>query len=148
MQESVSMRAVATRRIFLLNIFSLVAFISLVRIFPVNVWGGQTSQSAQRYAIRGTVVNSITGEGVRGALVQINTNRQRSVLTGADGTFAFAEVPAGTLYINVLKPGYFTLQAIQSPRAQVVFAVSGPAQQPVVIKLVPEGVISGHARRL
>jgi hypothetical protein len=144
MQESVSMRAVATRRIFLLTIFHLVAFISLVTTFPVNVCGGQASQSTQRYPIRGTVVNSTTGEGVRGALVQINTNRQRSVLTGADGTFAFAEVPAGTLYINVLKPGYFTWQAIQSPQAQFVYAVSGPDQPPLLIKLVPEGVISGH----
>jgi len=116
----------------------------LLASFPFPTFGAQFAQSDAAYAIRGTVVNSLTGEPIRGVLVQIFSNRQRSVLTGADGAFAFAEVPAGTVNLNVHKPGYFTLQAIQSPRAQASFAVSGPDQPPVVIKLVPEGVISGH----
>lgn len=113
-------------------------------LLPFHSASAQVPQAAPRYPVRGTVLNSVTGEPIHGALVQIYTTRQRSVLTGADGAFQFAEVPAGTVNLGVQKPGYFTLQAIQSPRAQAVFAVSGPDQPPVVIKLVPEAVISGH----
>jgi Carboxypeptidase regulatory-like domain len=113
-------------------------------LFPSPAFGAQFPQTAASYPVRGTVVNSLTGEPIRGALVQIYANRQRSMLTGGDGTFQFADVPAGTVNLNVRKPGFFTLQAIQSPRAQAAFAVAGPDQPPVVVKLVPEGVISGH----
>jgi hypothetical protein len=113
-------------------------------MFLPATFGAQSASGAASYPVRGTVVNSITGEPIRGALVQIYSNRQRSVLTGGDGSFEFAEVPAGTVNLNVQKPGFFTPQAIQSPRAQAAFATSGPDQVPMVLKLVPEGVISGH----
>jgi len=116
----------------------------LLALSPVPAFGAQFAQGAASYPIRGTVVNSVTGEPIRGALVQIFSNRQRSVLTGADGNFQFADVPAGTVNLSVRKPGFFTAQAIQSPRAQASFAVSGPDQPPVVLKLIPEGVISGQ----
>jgi len=118
--------------------------ILLVALFPIATIGAQVAQDADRYPIRGTVVNSLTGEPIRGALVQIYANRQRSMLTGADGSFQFADVPAGTINLNVRKPGFFTVEAIQSPRAQASFATSGPDQPPVLLKLVPEGVISGQ----
>jgi Carboxypeptidase regulatory-like domain len=116
----------------------------LLALSPVPALGAQFAQGAASYPIRGTVVNSVTGEPIRGALVQIFSNRQRSVLTGADGSFQFADVPTGTVNLNVQKPGFFTAQAIQSPRAQASFAISGPDQPPVVLKLIPEGVISGQ----
>jgi hypothetical protein len=116
----------------------------LLALSPVPALGAQFAQGAASYPIRGTVLNSVTGEPIRGALVQIYANRQRSVLTGADGSFQFADVPAGTVNLNVQKPGFFTAQAIQSPRAQASFAISGPDQPPVVLKLIPEGVISGR----
>jgi len=118
--------------------------ILLVALFPIPTFSAQVAQNADRYPIRGTVINSLTGEPIRGALVQIYANRQRSVLTGADGSFQFADVPAGTVNLSVRKPGFFTAQAIQSPRAQAYFATSGPYQPPVVLKLIPEGLISGQ----
>jgi len=118
--------------------------IFLLALFPIPAIGAQVAQNAASYPIRGTVVNSLTGEPIRGVLVQIYANGQRSVLTGADGSFQFADVPAGTVNLNVRKPGFFTAQAIQSPRAQASFATSGPDQPPVVLKLIPEGVISGQ----
>jgi hypothetical protein len=116
----------------------------LLALSPVPAFGAQFAQGAASYPIRGTVLNAVTGAPIRGALVQIYANRQRSVLTGADGSFQFADVPAGTVNLNVQKPGFFTAQAIQSPRAQASFAISGPDQPPVVLKLIPEGVITGH----
>ena len=122
--------------------FAFVVFVFVA--FPDSTFGAQFAAGASSYPVRGTVVNSITGEPIRGALVQIYSNRQRSMLTGGDGTFEFADVPAGTVNLHVQKPGFFTPEAIQSPRAQAAFATSGPEQAPVVVKLVPEGVISGH----
>ena len=116
----------------------------LLALSPVSAFGAQLSQGAASYPIRGTVLNAVTGAPIRGALVQIYANRQRSVLTGADGSFQFADVPVGTVNLNVQKPGFFTAQAIHSPRAQASFAISGPDQPPVVLKLIPEGVISGQ----
>ena len=116
----------------------------LLALFPFPTFGAQFAQSDATYPIRGTVVNFITGEPIRGALVQIFSHRQRSVLTRGDGGFEFADVPAGTVNVNVQKPGFFTAQAIRSPRAQASFAVSGPDQPPVELKLIPEGVILGR----
>ena len=132
-------------RVFVLSAFVvLFALVFPFGMFPVAAFGAQSPSGAASYPVHGTVVNSLTGEPIRGALVQIYSNRQRSVLTGGDGGFEFADVPAGTVNLNVQKPGFFTLQAIQSPRAQAAFVTSGPEQAPVVVKLVPEGVISGH----
>ena len=129
-----------------LRVFAISASVSPFGIFLPAGFGAQSASGAASYPVRGTVVNSVTGEPVRGALVQIYSNRQHSVLTGGDGSFEFADVPAGTVNLNVQKPGFFTPQAIQAPRAQAAFAISGPDQVPVVLKLVPEGVISGHIR--
>ena len=127
-----------------LRVFAISGSVSPFGIFLPAGFGAQSASVAATYPVRGTVVNSVTGEPIRGALVQIYSNRQRSVLTGGDGSFEFADVPAGTVNLNVQKPGFFTPQAIQAPRAQAAFATSGPDQVPVVLKLVPEGVISGH----
>ena len=47
----------------------------LLALSPVPAFGAQFSQGAGSYPIRGTVVNSVTGEPIRGALVQIYANR-------------------------------------------------------------------------
>src|SRR5258707_15738699 len=115
--------------------------ILLVALFPIPTFSAQVAQNADRYPIRGTVINSLTGEPIRGALVQIYANRQRSVLTGADGSFQFADVPAGTLNLNVRKPGFFTAQAIQSPMSQAYFAASGLYKPTVALIVIPEVMI-------
>jgi hypothetical protein len=86
----------------------------------------------------------VTGEPIQRVLVQISGQRQRSVLTGADGKFQFASVPAGTINVSLQKPGYFTAQSIRSPRMQAAWINVGPDQPPAVLKLIPEAVISGH----
>src|SRR5262249_53338225 len=72
----------------------------------------QLSQDTHTYSVRGTVVNSVTGEGIRGALVQTHLGRQRAQLTGPDGKFELDNVPAGQAWFNVQKPGYFAPQQI------------------------------------
>src|SRR5579872_6834706 len=50
---------------------------------------------ARKYKIEGAVVNSVTGEPVPRALVQVTGPAQESVLTGNDGRFHFDAVPEG-----------------------------------------------------
>jgi len=62
---------------------------------PRNSFSSESLQSSDdgKHALRGTVVNSVTGEPTRGALVQIYFNGQSSMLTGPDGKFQFEGLP-------------------------------------------------------
>jgi hypothetical protein len=108
----------------------------------------QLSSQSPTYTLRGTVVNSVTGEPIRGALVQAYIGVQRSALSGADGTFQFEGMLAGQGSVTARKPGYFPPEEIHSSRfvsTQIPPTDTvGPDQPPVLLKLVPEGVISGH----
>ena len=62
---------------------------------PRNSFSPESLHSCDdgKHALRGTVVNSVTGEPIRGALVQIYFNGQSSMLTGPDGKFQFEGLP-------------------------------------------------------
>ncbi len=118
---------------------------------PLSRVSGHAEQSLQTptYALRGTVVNSVTSEPVRNALVQLFFAGQRFVLTGPDGTFQFDGLPAvGQVNVMVHKPGYFSPQDVRTSShsfSQNMRAVTvGPDQPPIVLKLIPEGIISGR----
>jgi hypothetical protein len=103
------------------------------------------AQSTQQtYAIRGTVLNSATGEPIHGALVQVYAERQRSQLTGPGGEFQFDNVLQGTYGVRVQKPGFFFPPELPTSRAQPIMISVGANQPPAVIKLVPEGLIFGR----
>jgi hypothetical protein len=97
-----------------------------------------------KFTLQGTVVNSQTGEAIRGALVQIYLNGQNSMLTGPDGKFQFDGLPAGQTSINVRKPGFFSEDDFPSGAPRRGMATTGPNSTPLVLKLVPEGVIFGR----
>jgi hypothetical protein len=102
------------------------------------------NSDGDKYTLRGTVVNSITGEPIHSALVQVYFNGQSSVLTGPDGKFQFDGLPAGQSTIAVRKPGFFSEEESQFRAPHQVTATTGPNSPPVVLKLVPEGVIFGR----
>ena len=102
------------------------------------------SSDDEKYSLRGIVLNSVTGEAVRGALVQIYSRGQDSLLTGPDGKFQFDNLPNGQTYINVRKPGFFTNQEIEEAFGSPPMFTVGPDTAPVTLKLIPEGVIYGH----
>ena len=93
------------------------------------------AQDQQRFTVSGKVINSVTGEPVRGAMVQINSQETRHVMTGSDGRFEQNNIGSGSLFITAQRPGF-------SP-SQQNFAVGANAE-PVVLKLVPLGQISGR----
>jgi hypothetical protein len=47
------------------------------------------------YSLRGTVVNSVTGEPIHNALVTLSSDESRSVFTAADGSFEFRDLKGG-----------------------------------------------------
>jgi Carboxypeptidase regulatory-like domain len=96
------------------------------------------------YSLRGTVVNSLTGEPIRGALVQIYFNGQSSVFTGPDGKFQFDGLPFGQTSITVRKPGFFSEDDFEPSTRIQRQAATGPKDSLVVFTLIPEGVIYGR----
>jgi len=98
----------------------------------------------KKYKIEGTVINSVTGEAVPRALVQLMGPAQESVLTGGDGRFHFDAVPEGQVAVTGIKPGFFD-QMERKRRYWMQYAITvGPDTKPITVTLVPEGVIHGH----
>jgi len=106
-------------------------------------FGSPQNSIDEKYTLRGTVINSLTGEPIRGALVQIYFIGQTSMLTGPDGKFQFDGLPAGQTTITVRKPGFFTEEEIHPSGGGQRLATTGPNASPIVLKLIPEGVIYG-----
>ena len=93
--------------------------------------------------LSGTVVNSVTGEGVPRALVQLNGIQLRSVLTDSAGRFEFDQLPEMQAVITARKPGFFSDQELSRGfRFEPTMIRSGMG--PVAVKLVPAGVITGQ----
>ena len=102
------------------------------------------ANSDDKYTLQGIVINSVTSESIRGALVQVDFNGQSSRLTGSAGEFHFDGLPAGEGTITVRKPGFFSEEEVPAPEPHQATVTTGPNSPPVVLKLVPEGVICGR----
>src|SRR5688500_3576213 len=65
-----------------------------------------TDAAAQAGAtISGRLLDSLTGAPIAGATVQLEELRRQST-SGADGSFTFDNVPAGTYHVSVRTSGY------------------------------------------
>jgi hypothetical protein len=90
--------------------------------------GSQTASNA--HAVSGEVVNSVTGEPIPRARVQVGT--QQATLTDHDGRFEFDNLREDSAYASASKPGYFAEDKLV------------PAQgQSITLRLIPEAVIFG-----
>ncbi len=107
--------------------------------------GSATNNDATgRYTLSGTVVNSVTGEPVRRALVQIFMTGQQAVLTDSGGHFEFDDLPPGQTAVAIRKPGYFTDQDLNAAQFGPPLAKVGPNASPLTLKMFPEAVIVGR----
>jgi len=102
-----------------------------------------SAQTAARYTVSGTVLNSATDEPIRRALVAVGAS---FVFTGADGRFQVEGIPQGQIMIAAQKPGYFDCANVfcsnGSPARLIINVQSGANE--VVLKLVPESKIEGR----
>lgn len=88
------------------------------------------------------MINSVSGEPIRRALVQIHSNPARQALTDGNGQFQFEGLAPGETRISARKPDFFD---VPHPGYFMESMVKiGPETQPVVLNLIPEGVIYGH----
>lgn len=108
------------------------------------------SSNGAKYVLTGTVVDSVRGEGIRGALVRLLGNSPDVVLTDAAGKFRFEGLTSDNVFVVAQKPGFFSSQDLRTQSMRVmaqrdaeplnpVRASSGP----MTIKLIPEAVIFG-----
>ena len=122
-------------------------------LLPVRAQTGDTLQvwsspglpsnpaRSEKYTVSGTVVNAVTSEPVRKALVQLYGMQQRAMFSDADGRFQFDGILAGQVSLSAQKPGYFGDQEIRQ-QGQLQVEV-GPKSDSVVLKLTPQAVIAG-----
>jgi hypothetical protein len=100
---------------------------SVVLTTAVSVCIGQAPPS---HTISGQVVNSVSGEPIARARVQVGT--QQAALTDHDGRFEFAEVREDSAYAFASKPGYFA-----EDRAVLAQGES------ITLRLIPEAIVFG-----
>jgi hypothetical protein len=104
--------------------------------------------SAGQYAIAGRVVNSVTGEPVRRAMVaalsEEDSQTVAAVESDNDGKFSLANLPAAKYQLTASKRGYRTAFYDEHDEFNSAI-VTGPEQETgsLVFKLVPGGVIRG-----
>lgn len=105
------------------------------------VASGQEPSGHETHTVAGTVVNTLTGEPIRRALVSAPTGgRPTAQLTGPDGRFQIEDVPEGTCLLNATKPGFV---AKSGQEATVPIRVKSDTKD-VTIKLQPTASIAGR----
>ena len=90
--------------------------------------------------LTGTVVNSVTGEPIPYALVQVEQGAQ---LSDQNGNFRFDGVISSAVNIQAHKPGFFAPNEMGEPRAPLTATLSDDPTS-VTIPLVPEAILTGH----
>jgi carboxypeptidase family protein len=116
----------------------------LAILFPLIIPPAAAAQAdANRFELRGKVINAISGEPVGKALVEIPG--QRAHFSDSDGTFVFADLPRGRLDLSAKKPGFF---GEREPGSWIVpdTSVEVPADRPILVKLTPEAIIYGEVK--
>jgi hypothetical protein len=105
---------------------------------------GPMADQTTKVKLEGTVINSMNGDPLPRALVQLAGQAQRAVLTGPDGRFQFDDLPPGQFNATVQKPGYFPGNG--DPRSNTQWnGISLDAHTaPITLKMVPQCVITGH----
>jgi hypothetical protein len=113
----------------------------LIRVLPpvvlvtaTTICSSQVNAGPQRpstpQTVSGLVVNSITGEPIARARIQVGA--QQTALTDHDGHFEFDNVSDEPAYAFASKPGYFTEDK------------AVPAQgQSITLRLIPEAIVFG-----
>src|SRR6201998_548041 len=128
----------------MLSRFCLIAILGLLLVLHLRIPCVLAQQTASDLVeLRGKVVNSITGEPVAGALVQIYASERKAQFTASDGTFAFADLPPGSYSPVPRKPGFFNDQELSIPMRP---AIQAARNEPAILKLTPEEKCYGEIK--
>jgi hypothetical protein len=106
----------------------------------------QQNSDRESYEVRGTVVNSTSGEPIPWALVRLDSFGQsaaREARADAEGKFTFANVSAKAAYLSATKPGYFPV--LRGPEHPLQLRVAAHRNSSAaIVPLIPEGIIYGR----
>lgn len=97
-----------------------------------------------QFKLSGSVVNAVTGEPIRRALVQMEGEFERSTLSDSNGHFEFTGLAASQSNVTARKPGFFAEEELELGSVQATAILIGPETPSVTVKLTPESVISGR----
>lgn len=91
------------------------------------------------FSLAGTVVNSLTGERIRQALLRLTpaAGAARTVLTDGAGAYRFSGLPAGSYRVSANKPHF-------APSSPGVSITLNSSRDDVSVSLQPLGVIKGR----
>lgn len=134
-----SVRSVDSRRVTCIAL--CVMLLGILRSGMAAQDGSPTVSSRDNdshYSLTGTVINSVTGEPLRRAAVQMAGQSGSATLTDDSGHFQFDGLPQGQFFVTAMKPGYYE----NGPGATGV--TLGRDTAAVVLKLTPCGVIAGR----
>lgn len=101
--------------------------------------GTSSKTEAGSYSLSGTVVNSVTGEPVRRALVQVSDENGAAAVTDNAGHFQLTGLKEGRAFVGVMKPGFGDGNTPQTNVVQV-----GKDAPAVILKIAPAAVIAGR----
>ena len=142
-QQVGSMRRILPRKLMRAWLVACL-LLAAVRVFAQ---GDSESSGGPGFTVGGVVVNSVTGDPVRRALVQITnlSGGPSSSFTDSEGKFQFTHVPVADVVLAARKPGFFSEQELnpESVFPPGIFHVDGNTNS-AVIKLFPEGIVSGR----
>ena len=94
-----------------------------------------------RRTLSGSVVNSVTGEPIRKALVRTMGVEQRFAFTGADGRFQIEGVAEGPTSVSAQKPGFLDSAG---PGVRPEPFTTSASSSDILIKLTPEARVRGR----
>jgi hypothetical protein len=94
--------------------------------------------------LQGSVVDAVSGQPVPHALVKLTTNSPRATLTDSEGKFQFEGLPAGSVTLEGEKPGFLTRDPLGMWSLPSVVVHLAPDSPPAILKLLPEGLITGQ----
>ena len=108
---------------------ALSAAVSLAVLCAATAASAQTVpvQSVPGQSVSGHLVNSLSGDPIAGAVVEVEGQR-RQTTSGADGSFTLDGLPAGTYHLIVRAQGY------SSRRTEIAV----PTTAPVTVQVDPE----------
>lgn len=124
-------------------------FILVLICLAVCAHAQPTATASGRFEVSGTVVNSVSGEAVHNAFVQLVASRQadqpRRSEVGTDGSFVFHNLSAGKYQLNAQAPG-FLLQSFDQHDGFSTAIVVGPdkVSTGIVFRMHPMGAITGR----
>jgi len=114
---------------------------SLFLASPITAQQSSLNSSSCPCTLRGSVLDSVTGNPIHGALVQSSA---RSTFTDSEGKFQLDALPAGPNNVQATKPGYLSDNQIGLALPKTFSVQLGPEAPPAVLKLTPEGVVFGQ----